>query len=279
MARELSLIVDGFGGAGSSYPRAWVARWRTQRWLRGRVARARRRRGHPPAGSGLEVLAHRGDLSRTVAAVELGNLVRPTVAVAWLGSFAAWRLAQDDEWRHRLAGHQRGGGAAPGVRPRGTADLAVCSSARRACPAQHCRGRGPGPHGGSIGPRRLGHRHRCGTMGRLRLQPRPVLATLIRAPSRWCPRVAASRADTDAPGRTRPSGSWPRLPACSHVGSGACQRSRPYMTRIPTRPAGGPRLHWERSELPVSGAPLGVATEVKIEVRLWASRHCWRGDR
>jgi hypothetical protein len=33
----------------------------------------------------------------------LGNVLRPTVAVAWLGTFAALALAALPEWRPRLA--------------------------------------------------------------------------------------------------------------------------------------------------------------------------------
>lgn len=43
------------------------------------------------------------DLPRDVAAVELGNLVRPTVAVAWLGTSAALHLTRSPEWGSRLA--------------------------------------------------------------------------------------------------------------------------------------------------------------------------------
>ena len=38
-----------------------------------------------------------------MAAVELINILRPTVAVAWPGTFAALALAQHPEWRSRLA--------------------------------------------------------------------------------------------------------------------------------------------------------------------------------
>ena len=101
--RELARIVDGFGSADGAYLRAWEARRRTHRWLRRRVTDVRRGRRGAPTGSPLEALAARRDLSASVAAVELGNLVRPTVAVAWLGAFAALRLAQQPEWRTVLA--------------------------------------------------------------------------------------------------------------------------------------------------------------------------------
>ena len=38
-----------------------------------------------------------------VAAVELGNVLRPTVAVAWFGTFAALALTENPSWAARLA--------------------------------------------------------------------------------------------------------------------------------------------------------------------------------
>lgn len=103
VSRELAHLVDGFGMRDRAYPRAWLARVRTDRWLRRRVREVREGRRTPPEGSALAVLAARDDLPLQVAAVELGNLLRPTVAVAWLGTFAAHRLAGHPEWRSRLA--------------------------------------------------------------------------------------------------------------------------------------------------------------------------------
>ncbi|WP_121256478.1 cytochrome P450 [Nocardioides ferulae] len=98
---ELARIVDGFGFAGSAYPRAWLARRRFERWAAGLVDRTRAGELTPPEGSALAVLAG-GDLDRHTAAVELGNLLRPTVAVAWLGTFAALALDEQPQWRERL---------------------------------------------------------------------------------------------------------------------------------------------------------------------------------
>lgn len=99
--QELARILDGFGGAVPAYPRAWVARWRTDRWFRARVDAVRGQRRDAPPGTALATLSD-SDLHRRVAAVELANLVRPTVAVAWLGTAAALRLARSPQWRHRL---------------------------------------------------------------------------------------------------------------------------------------------------------------------------------
>lgn len=44
------------------------------------------------------------ELSPGKAAVELLNVLRPTVAVAWLGTFAVLALDQHPEWRDRMPG-------------------------------------------------------------------------------------------------------------------------------------------------------------------------------
>lgn len=100
-SREMARIVDGFGGDPKSYPRAWVARLRCDRWARRQVQAARRGSSLPPAGSALAVLAH-SDLDETTAAVELLNLLRPTIAVSWLGAFAALYLDEAPQWRTSL---------------------------------------------------------------------------------------------------------------------------------------------------------------------------------
>lgn len=56
----------------------------------------------PPADSVLAQIAAT-DLAAPVAAVELLNVLRPTVAVAWPGTFAALALARHPQWRSRVA--------------------------------------------------------------------------------------------------------------------------------------------------------------------------------
>lgn len=84
MNRELALIVDGFGGAGGAYPRAWLARRRVDRRAQGLIADVRRGRKEAPQDTPLDSIAlGRGaGLSTRLAGVELGNILRPTVALA-----------------------------------------------------------------------------------------------------------------------------------------------------------------------------------------------------
>ena len=100
-SRELARIVDGFGGNPRAYPRGWVARLRCTRWARRLVEETRSGARTPPPDSALAVWAAT-DLPATVAAVELLNVLRPTVAVAWLGAFAGLYLDEAPAWTTRL---------------------------------------------------------------------------------------------------------------------------------------------------------------------------------
>jgi fatty-acid peroxygenase len=96
VAERLALIVDGFGFAPIAYPRACWARWWADRWAR-RVVTEARNSGRPAdPGTMLEALVTGpgASLPAEVAAVELLNVLRPTVAVAWLGVFAAIELVR-----------------------------------------------------------------------------------------------------------------------------------------------------------------------------------------
>lgn len=106
MSRRLAAIVDGFGGAPVAYLRGWAARIRCDRWARRLVDGARSGTLRPPPGSLLhEVATGRGRaLGPRVAAVELLNILRPTVAVAWPGTFLARDLVEYPQWRPLLAG-------------------------------------------------------------------------------------------------------------------------------------------------------------------------------
>ena len=92
VSRRLAEIVDGFGFAGPAYVRAWRARRWADRWARRAVEDVRKGRTAPAAGSALAQLAE-SDLDARTAGVELLNVLRPTVAVSWLGCFAALALA------------------------------------------------------------------------------------------------------------------------------------------------------------------------------------------
>jgi fatty-acid peroxygenase len=105
-SRELARLVDGFGGAGTAYARGWLARVRLNRWAAGLVEDVRSGRRSPPPGSPLDVLSSVTEdgapLPAKVAAVELVNLLRPTVAVAWPGCDLARALAEHPQWRERV---------------------------------------------------------------------------------------------------------------------------------------------------------------------------------
>lgn len=94
--------------AGSIGPSNWMARAqrrRAERLLREVVAAERADPSAAPGSALAVVAAHRepGELSPEVAAVELLNLLRPTVAVAWYLTFAALALHRRPQWRERLA--------------------------------------------------------------------------------------------------------------------------------------------------------------------------------
>jgi fatty-acid peroxygenase len=106
-SHRLAAIVDGFGGAGAAYPRGWAARIRADRWARHLVECARRGDLAPTPGSALDLIANGPgrDLDARTAGVELLNILRPTVAVAWPATFAALALARHEQWRALLRGN------------------------------------------------------------------------------------------------------------------------------------------------------------------------------
>ncbi|HYD53865.1 MAG TPA: cytochrome P450 [Gemmatimonadaceae bacterium] len=99
-----------YEGAGAVGPRNWwglLRRAGTERWARGLVERVRAGTLGPPVGSALRVIAdHRepdGAPMRVAhAAVELINVLRPTVAVERFVTFAAHALHLHPESRERL---------------------------------------------------------------------------------------------------------------------------------------------------------------------------------
>jgi len=105
--RELGAMIDNAGKIGPRNCHATLLRRRTERWLRRVVRALRHGRLNAPDGSALQLFARqpdpRGGLLRTaVVAVELLNLLRPTVAVARFVTFAALALHEHPEWRRRL---------------------------------------------------------------------------------------------------------------------------------------------------------------------------------
>ncbi|GAB3896857.1 hypothetical protein GCM10029964_078860 [Kibdelosporangium lantanae] len=113
MARDLVAMVDGFATAGPRHCRARRARQRREASLGKLVDQVRAGAVEPVKGSAVDVVARHRDaggelLSPRVAAVELLNVIRPTVAVCWFVAHAGHALHRWPEHRESL----RSGGAA-----------------------------------------------------------------------------------------------------------------------------------------------------------------------
>ena len=107
VARDLTALVDGFATLGPRHWRARRARGRREDWLADVVRQVRAGTTVAPAGSALEAVCLQrhtdGELlDPKLAAVELLNIIRPTVAVSWFVSFSAHALHRWPEHRERL---------------------------------------------------------------------------------------------------------------------------------------------------------------------------------
>ncbi|WP_432119388.1 cytochrome P450 [Streptomyces sp. bgisy032] len=108
VARDMVAMVDGFATAGPRHWRARRARARSEAWLAGLVDDVRAGSATAPQGSVLDGVARHRDadgrlLDPRTAAVELLNVVRPTVAVCWFLTYAGHALRRPDV-RERLRG-------------------------------------------------------------------------------------------------------------------------------------------------------------------------------
>src|SRR5829696_578810 len=103
LAESYARIVDGFGFSMPAYPRAWAARRRTDTWAANLIGDVRAGRTDAGEDTFLARVAAT-PLPDHTAAVELGNVVRPTIAVSWLGTFAVAALVEHAEaTRQRIA--------------------------------------------------------------------------------------------------------------------------------------------------------------------------------
>src|SRR4051795_4639420 len=109
LARDLVALVDGFATGGPRHFRARRARGRREAWLAELVRNVREGRAAAvPRGSAVDVVAHHRDadgelLEPRVAAVELINIIRPTVAISWFLAFSGHALIRWPDNRKRLA--------------------------------------------------------------------------------------------------------------------------------------------------------------------------------
>ena len=105
--RELSAMIEGAGAIG---PRNWkglALRARTERWARDLIDQVRAVPSSGEPDRPIEILARHREpngerLSTKVAAVELLNLLRPTVAVARYVTFTALALHRHPDYREKL---------------------------------------------------------------------------------------------------------------------------------------------------------------------------------
>jgi fatty-acid peroxygenase len=105
---DMLAMVDAFGAVGPRNLRGRRARARQEQLLRGFVEEVRAGRRTAPPGSFFDAAswlrgADGGLVDPRVAAVEILNLVRPTVATAWFVAYAAHALARHPELRDGLA--------------------------------------------------------------------------------------------------------------------------------------------------------------------------------
>jgi fatty-acid peroxygenase len=107
-SRELFTMVENVAAVGPANWGARALRRRTERWAEELVGGVRDGAVRTRPGSALEVIATLEDengrpVDQPVRAVELLNILRPTVAVSRYLVYCAWALHQHPAWRARFA--------------------------------------------------------------------------------------------------------------------------------------------------------------------------------
>jgi fatty-acid peroxygenase len=110
-AADFITMVDAFGSIGLRNWKGRLARRRAERTIKKLIAAARA--GSIPANEDTAlgvVVAYREQtsepLSNHLAAIELINVLRPTVDIAWYIVFAVMAFHDRPEWKHRFAANQ-----------------------------------------------------------------------------------------------------------------------------------------------------------------------------
>lgn len=111
--RELTALFDYAGAVGPKHWWSRLTRKRAERWAEGVIEQIRDGKLDAPAQSALQVIASHRELngallSPRIAAVELLNVLRPTVAVSVYIIFAAYALHQYPECRRKLVAGEEG---------------------------------------------------------------------------------------------------------------------------------------------------------------------------
>lgn len=107
LSAHLVAMVDNAARIGPSHWRARLTRRRTERWAAQAIEAVREGRMPVSADAPIVTLARHTDaaghpLTADIAAVELLNLLRPTVAVSRFLAFTALALIDHPEWRARI---------------------------------------------------------------------------------------------------------------------------------------------------------------------------------
>ncbi|HET8701474.1 MAG TPA: cytochrome P450, partial [Nitrococcus sp.] len=105
--RDMAAMIDGSGAMGARHWRGRIARRMAEQWARHQIAKARTRNGESVPERAVDVIAwHRNAqgerLDEHTAAVELLNVLRPTVAIARYITFMALALHYHPQYRHQL---------------------------------------------------------------------------------------------------------------------------------------------------------------------------------
>ncbi|MFD2569584.1 cytochrome P450 [Spirosoma soli] len=105
--RHFAAMVDAFGAVGPRHLRGRWGRQQSESWMQGIIEQVRSGQLTAPDGTPLDTLAvyQEADgqpLPARMAAIELINLIRPTVAISWYITFAALALHEHPDWRKRL---------------------------------------------------------------------------------------------------------------------------------------------------------------------------------
>lgn len=107
IARWQGQIVDGFGVIGPEYVRHRLRRRQLDAWFEKQVKAARAGDLDVPAGSPFRQMLDHVDadgrpLSDRTTAVEVQNVIRPTIATARFAAFAAKALHENPAWREKI---------------------------------------------------------------------------------------------------------------------------------------------------------------------------------
>lgn len=110
---ELALMIDASGGLGLRYWRGRRARKRAEKWVGDLIEGVRNQKIMAEEGSALQTIAWHRDLNgelldKHTAAVEVLNVLRPTVAVARFVIFAALALHEYPECQQKVRGAEEG---------------------------------------------------------------------------------------------------------------------------------------------------------------------------